>query len=165
MSQLHPEPLPKQPQKPQSSSLASEAMSKQHDPQRRRGPSLVPRYAFTMTSRNVISKLWGPRLSPGMTDETVKWAFEEMHRQLPDRHHKLLCIGVWMFQANPLTDVDWDFYRFTFHEALEEDRELLYSEMKDRWNSHAKEDLNIQEVENEWRGMIVCVSSFGTGLC
>ena len=164
MSQYHPGPLPKQPQKPQNSSLASEAVSKQHDPQRRLGLSPVPRFAFSMTSRNVISKLWGPRLSPRVTDQTVQRAFEEVHCQLPDRHHKLLCIGSWMFQANPLTEVDWNFYRFTFHEALEEDREHFYSEMTDRWNLYAKEDLNIQKVENEWRGLIVRISSFGTGM-
>ena len=94
-------------------------------------------------------------------DANVQWAFEETHRQLPDDHHRLLCIGAWLFQANELTEVNWELYRLVFHEQLEEEREHFFAEMKRQWNT--KEELEIQNVKQEWHNMIVSTSSTRVG--
>ena len=115
----------------------------------------MPLIAYKDRSLLVVSKLWGPRLSPGKMSADVQWALEEAHLHLPSTCHEALCYVAWSFQANPTDELDWDFYQFTFHESLESTSHPDFNKVAEYWSKLGGAKVEANEVEFYWKQTIV----------
>lgn len=123
--------------------------------QKRPWISPIPPRLFTSLSFTLLSMLWGSRLCLETADDVIQTALRETHHELSIEDHQLLCIGSWLFQTGPMVSVNWEFYRFTFHECSEPEADNLFHSMGRTWSIHSGEDLQTKDMASRWRNMIV----------
>lgn len=115
---------------------------------------------YSRLSLNILDKLWGARLCAGRKDKAVQDALENVHGQIPDKHHELLCRGAWQFQANQmiLLSPPWEeFYRFAFKQKPGNEERRVFTEMAIEWRTGSDGKKTAEGITTDWQHMFVSV--------